>query len=115
VLDTARDLASGELVVDVGVDPVSLRETLSTRYGIGPGTAAHVTLRVLGDPDSWPTGDVALVAGARSLGVLDPGLPTATAHRRLAEHAARWAPWRSYAAVHLWNTAPPTTDGRPRR
>ncbi|MFD0485197.1 AlkA N-terminal domain-containing protein [Kineococcus sp. GCM10028916] len=115
VVSAARDLASGDLVVDVGVDPDVLRENLSARVGIGPWTAAHVAMRVLGDPDSWSTGDVALAAGARSLGLLDPGLPSATAHRRLTEHAARWAPWRSYAAMHLWTTDRWTTDGRPPR
>jgi AraC family transcriptional regulator of adaptative response / DNA-3-methyladenine glycosylase II len=106
VVGAARDLTSGELVVDVGIDVDVLRESLTARPGIGPWTAAYVAMRVLGDPDSWLTGDVALLAGARRASVVDPDLPGT--HRRLAEHAARWAPWRSYAAMHLW-----TTDGRP--
>lgn len=104
VTAAARDLATGELVVDVGVDAARLREDLLARPGIGPWTAGYVAMRVLGDPDSWLTGDVALVAGARGVGILDAELPTPTAHRRLAERAADWAPWRSYAALHLWNS-----------
>jgi AraC family transcriptional regulator, regulatory protein of adaptative response / DNA-3-methyladenine glycosylase II len=100
----ARDLAAGDLVVDVGTDPESLRESLVARPGIGPWTAAYVAMRVLGDPDSWLPTDVALVAGARALGLVAPEVPTRSAHRELAERAADWAPWRSYAVLHLWNS-----------
>ena len=31
-----------------------------------------------------------------------PGLPTVS--RRVAEHADRWRPWRSYAVMHLWRS-----------
>ncbi len=105
VRDAARDLASGELVVDVGADPDALRELLVARPGIGPWTAAYLAMRVLGDPDAWLTGDVALVAGARAAGALPADLPRAAAHRSLAVRARGWAPWRSYAAMHLWRVA----------
>jgi AraC family transcriptional regulator of adaptative response / DNA-3-methyladenine glycosylase II len=62
-------------------------------------------MRVLGDPDAWLDGDVALLAGARAVGVLDAGPAGPAAHRALAERAAAWAPWRSYAAMHLWQAA----------
>jgi AraC family transcriptional regulator of adaptative response / DNA-3-methyladenine glycosylase II len=42
--------------------------------------------------------------------MLDPDLTTSAAHRPLAERATRWAPWRSYAAMHLWN-APNLLEG----
>jgi len=114
VVATARDLANGELTIDVGTDPESLREQLVTRPGIGPWTAAYIAMRVLGDPDVWLAGDVALVAGATSLGVLDSGLAKPAAHRALGDHAAAWAPWRSYAAMHLWQVASlPQSTGSP--
>ncbi|GAA3886735.1 hypothetical protein GCM10022381_31040 [Leifsonia kafniensis] len=105
VVTTARALADSELCVDVGDDPESLRAQLVARSGIGPWTAAYVSMRVLGDPDAWLAGDVALIAGAIARGVLAPDLSKPAAHRALAEHAARWAPWRSYAAMHLWQAA----------
>ncbi|MFT2816317.1 DNA-3-methyladenine glycosylase 2 family protein [Leifsonia sp. A12D58] len=105
VVAAARALSDGELVVDVGADPEVLRERLVARPGIGPWTAAYISMRVLGDPDAWLHGDVALVAGAIAVGTLEPNLSKTGAHRTLAEKAAAWAPWRSYAALHLWQAA----------
>ncbi|WP_166844907.1 AlkA N-terminal domain-containing protein [Isoptericola sp. BMS4] len=106
VVDTARALADGELLVDVGAAPDALRDALVSRPGIGPWTAAYVAMRVLGDPDAWLDGDVALLAGAAAAGVdlsgVAPGASRAARSRALSAHAARWAPWRSYAAMHLW-------------
>jgi AraC family transcriptional regulator of adaptative response / DNA-3-methyladenine glycosylase II len=105
VLDTCRALADGSLAVHVGADAEQLRSDLVARPRIGPWTAAYVAMRVLGDPDAWLSGDVALVAGARAVGVLggEPSAPAA--HRVLADRAGAWAPWRSYAAMHLWQAA----------
>lgn len=102
VLATAHALADGELHVHVGADPEELRAQLVARPRIGPWTAAYIAMRVLGDPDAWLSGDVALVAGARAVGALDDDVPRAAAHRVLADRATFWAPWRSYAAMHLW-------------
>ncbi|NOV95812.1 AlkA N-terminal domain-containing protein [Isoptericola halotolerans] len=98
VTATARALADGALAVGVGADVATLRADLEARPGIGPWTSGYVALRVLGHPDTWLTGDVALRAGARTLGL--PDTP-----RALAERAATWAPWRSYAARHVWRAA----------
>ncbi|MWB99183.1 AlkA N-terminal domain-containing protein [Agromyces seonyuensis] len=108
VRNAAGALADGGLRVDVGADPETLRADLVARPGIGPWTAAYLALRVLGDPDAWLDGDVALVAGAKATGALDPDVPKAAAHRELAARAASWAPWRSYATMHLWQAALPT-------
>ena len=105
VIAAARDLASGELDVQAGSDPDTLRARLLSRPRIGPWTAAYIAMRVLGDSDAWLTGDVALVAGAKAAGVLEEGIGKAAAHRALADRAGDWAPWRSYAAMHLWQAA----------
>ena len=105
VLAAVRALAAGELDVQVGADPEVLRAELLARPGIGPWTAAYIALRVLGDPDAWLAGDVALVAGAKTAGLLKEGASKAAAHRELAARAAGWAPWRSYAGMHLWQAA----------
>lgn len=98
ILDVARRLATGELVVSAE----SPRDELSARLleipGIGPWTAGYVALRVTGAPDILLTTDVALRNGAAVLGL--PNDP-----RSLALHGETWAPWRSYASMHLWRAA----------
>ncbi|GEL97569.1 DNA-3-methyladenine glycosylase family protein [Cellulomonas terrae] len=70
------------------------REHLVALPGIGPWTADYLALRVLGDRDAMPVGDLVL---RRALGV-----GSAADVTRLAE---RWRPLRAYAAVHLWTSA----------
>ncbi len=105
ILATCRALADGELEVDVGSEGEVVRSALVARPGIGPWTAAYIAMRVLGDPDAWLSGDVAVLAGAGGAGAIAAGLPKAAAHRVLAKRAEAWAPWRSYATLHLWQAA----------
>ncbi|MFC8921063.1 AlkA N-terminal domain-containing protein [Cellulosimicrobium sp. NPDC057127] len=100
ILGAARALADGDLAVSPADDPAALRAALETLPGVGPWTSGYVTMRVLHDPDVLLDGDLALRAGARALGLPDD-------RRALVAHAERWAPWRSYAAMHLWRAAAP--------
>ncbi|RMB61177.1 DNA-3-methyladenine glycosylase 2 family protein [Tessaracoccus antarcticus] len=111
VVGAARAILDGDLDVHVGADRDTVGEQLVSLKGIGPWTAGYVAMRVLGDPDTWLPGDVALVAGARAAGILEVGVVKAAAHRALTERAAAWAPWRSHAVMHLWRagTAPAHT------
>ena len=105
VLGACRDLADGTLALSVGDDPDDLRRHLVSRPGIGPWTAGYVAQRVLGDPDVLMDGDVALLAGARNLGLVSADVPRPHQFKELARRGAAWAPWRSYAAMHLWRSA----------
>ena len=98
IVRTAEALASGELVISAADDRVSLETTLRARAGIGPWTAGYLAMRVLGSPDVLLTSDLALRQGAARLGL--PTTPGA-----LAARGAGWAPWRSYASMHLWSAA----------
>jgi AraC family transcriptional regulator of adaptative response / DNA-3-methyladenine glycosylase II len=98
IVTAAAALASGELVIDVGESRDELQTRLTALPGIGPWTAGYVAMRVLGSPDILLTGDLALRQGAARL-----GLPSDA--RSLAAHGATWAPWRSYAGMHLWRAA----------
>lgn len=98
-----RRMAGGELEIHAGLDPERLRESLLEQPRIGPWSASYIAMRVLGDPDMWPVGDVALLAGAKRLGIIPEDIPTSMGHRVLAEKAGEWAPWRSYAALHIWS------------
>jgi AraC family transcriptional regulator of adaptative response / DNA-3-methyladenine glycosylase II len=50
-------------------------------------------MRGLGDPDAFPSSDLGLLKAA---GVTSP--------RRLEAMAEAWRPWRSYAALYLWES-----------
>jgi AraC family transcriptional regulator of adaptative response / DNA-3-methyladenine glycosylase II len=88
-------LASGSVELDAGCDWDQTRRQLEALPGIGPWTAEMIAMRGLGDPDAFPLTDLGVRAAAELL-----GLPTAPA--LLAEHSARWRPWRAYATQHLW-------------
>ena len=105
VARVARLIADGELTLDVGDDTHELAARLAALPGLGPWTATYVAMRVTGTPDAWIPGDVALLAGARAADVVPADLPRPAAFRQLAAASDAWAPWRSYAAAHLWRAA----------
>lgn len=109
VVGASAAFADGSVDVHLGLDPDELRHRLAKLSRIGDWTAAYIAMRVLGDPDAWMLGDVALIAGAKNLELLDGNVSKAIQHRRLAERAAAWAPWRSYAAMHLWKASKETS------
>ncbi len=88
-------LADGSIVLDAGSDWERARQQLRQLPGIGSWTAEVIAMRGLGDPDAFPVTDLGLRVAARQLG-LPASLPM------LAQHSARWRPWRSYATQHLW-------------
>lgn len=98
IIGTAEALAEGRLVIDVGESREELERRLTALPGIGPWTAGYVAMRVLGSPDILLTSDLAIRQGAARLGL--PADP-----RALAERGAAWAPWRSYAGMHLWRAS----------
>ncbi|MGW9627907.1 DNA-3-methyladenine glycosylase 2 family protein [Microbacterium sp. NPDC055521] len=99
VTGAAAALADGALTLTVGDDAAAQRAALLAMPGIGPWTADYVRMRVIGDPDVFLPGDVAVRAGAVASGL--PGDPAS-----LTAWAARTAPWRSYLTAHLWRAVP---------
>ncbi|MDF2806385.1 MAG: DNA-3-methyladenine glycosylase [Cellulosimicrobium sp.] len=106
ILGVARALADGSLALSPADDPATQRAALEAMPGVGPWTSGYVAMRVLHDPDVLLDGDLALRAGAAALGLPDD-------RRALVAHAERWAPWRSYAAMHLWRAAAPRPSSAP--
>ncbi|MFT4123220.1 MAG: AlkA N-terminal domain-containing protein, partial [Microbacteriaceae bacterium] len=102
IVAIAERVADGRLRLDLGRSVAELRAELEAQPGIGPWTAGHVAMRVLGAPDVLLESDLALRAGARRLGLPD-------SPRGIRERASAWAPWRSYAGMHLWRA--PTMIG----
>lgn len=79
------------LVLDPAADLGLQRRLLLAIPGIGPWTADYLALRLLGDPDAFPAGDLVL---RRALG----GVTTAVAEAA----SQRWRPHRAHAAYLLW-------------
>ncbi len=93
------------VAMTAGASPQRLIDALCNLPGLGPWTAHYIAMRVLGWPDAFPPGDVAVLKALRLLQAGD--LPQATpAQARLAaeQQAQRWQPWRSYAVLRLWNS-----------
>ncbi|MGW4927636.1 DNA-3-methyladenine glycosylase 2 family protein [Agromyces sp. NPDC004153] len=99
IVDVARRLETGDLVVSADRERDELARDLLAVPGIGPWTAGYVSMRVTRAPDVLLTSDLVLRYGASAL-----GLPSDAG--ALAAEGARWAPWRSYASMHLWRAAP---------
>ena len=89
-------LATGELDLSIGADREKARAQMIGHHGIGPWTADYVLIRALRDPDVFLPTDLGVKHAALRIGL--PAEP-----RALAEHAQRWAPWRSSALFHLWS------------
>ncbi|MBX9470607.1 AlkA N-terminal domain-containing protein [Microcella sp.] len=103
----ASALASGELRLDVGLTSGELRSRLVDLDGVGPWTADYVTMRVLGSPDLLLSTDLVLLRTLRAR-------RAAQSAREAARLGEQWAPWRSYATLHLWRAAPPALSSRAR-
>ena len=99
IVGVAEALSSGELSLDVSAPVDEFRASLMALPGIGPWTAGYLAMRVLGNPDILLTSDLVILQSAAGLGL--PG-----SARELDAYGERWAPWRSYASMHLWRARP---------
>jgi AraC family transcriptional regulator of adaptative response / DNA-3-methyladenine glycosylase II len=91
IIALAREIADGRLTLKMGEDPQSTVRQLTAMRGIGAWTAQYIAMRALRWPDAFPKEDLAL---RKALG----GASAA----RAEEMSLAWRPWRSYAALHLW-------------
>ena len=93
--ETIRALARAVLEGRITFGSVSNVDEFQSRLrelpGIGDWTAQYIAMRALGDPDSFPAGDLGLL---RSAALRD--------QHELAGRAEVWRPWRAYAAMYLW-------------
>lgn len=99
IIGTAEAICRGDLVLDLGMPVGEFTGRLVSMPGIGPWTAGYVAMRVLGNPDVLLNTDLVMLQSARALGL--PGSASG-----LAAYGTRWAPWRSYAGLHLWRARP---------
>ena len=83
----AQALATGEVDLDGKGSGAEKRQALLALPGIGPWTADGIALRALGEPDILLTTDLVIRRELVARGVTD---------------TSGWAPFRSYATIHLW-------------
>jgi DNA-3-methyladenine glycosylase II len=97
----AAALVTGALDLDAldGLDDDSVHRSLQAIPGIGPWTSTIYLLMVLGRPDVWPVGDIAL---AESVGQVK-GLGRRPNAAEMAGLGESWRPWRSVAARLFWH------------
>jgi len=97
----AGEILSGSLDLDGlnHLDDAEVMKVLTSLTGIGPWTAGIYLLMVMGRPDVWPRGDLALLLAMRDVKELD-GKP---GNEDAAVIAEGWRPWRSVAARILWH------------
>lgn len=94
VVDRSLDLDGLDELEDDAV-----HEALQAIPGIGPWTSTIYLLMVLGRPDVWPVGDIALAESVGQVKRLGRR-PDAVEMARLGD---AWRPWRSVAARLFWH------------
>lgn len=97
----ATAVVDGRVSLEPGVEPAQTVAALCAIDGVGDWTAQYIAMRALGWPDAFPATDYAL---RKVLGIERNG--------EMLRHAAQWAPWRAYAAMHLWRQYQDMQDRR---
>lgn len=95
----ARSVCRGEISFEQFNDPEILLKKLLDIPGIGNWTVQYVAMRVLREPDAFPPENLGWI---RALGLRKAA--------DLEDRSRAWRPWRSYAAMHLWNMANERTE-----
>ncbi len=89
----AQACARGEIDFGLPARPEAEMEKLMQIRGIGGWTANYIAMRAMEWPDAFLETDIGIKKAL-------PGY----APKELLALAEAWRPWRSYAAVNLWNT-----------
>ena len=100
----ARAVHEHRIRFDQIADGGALLARLREIPGIAKAIEQHVVMRVLRDPDAFPSADPVLrrMMGKRSA-------------RELEDYSAVWRPWRAYAAMQLWQKWDDARSKAPKR
>lgn len=96
----AEAMQQGTIRLGPGADPEREMANLATLPGFGPWTVQYLAMRALGWPDAFPHTDYGVKKALASLPAGD-----------IQAWAQKWAPWRSYATMSLWNHLTETRTG----
>jgi DNA-3-methyladenine glycosylase II len=94
----ARAFAAGDFEENLQLSDAELYHRLTGISGIGPWTASIYLLMTRRAADAWPAADLALQHAAKDL----LGLGERPSSRRMVVLAEAWRPYRSAAALLLW-------------
>ncbi|WP_394778039.1 AlkA N-terminal domain-containing protein [Undibacterium sp.] len=98
IRNLAQFAAEGGLQMPAGISLEDAVARLKTVAGVGEWTAQYIALRALRFADAFPAGDLALQKAA----AVAP--ETRLTEKQLLARAHPWSPWRSYAALLLWQS-----------
>lgn len=101
VRNLAAFAAAGGLQKAAGQTLQSAVASLKTVAGVGEWTAQYIAMRALRHADAFPAGDLGLQKA------LAEAPQTRLSEKQLLQRAAAWSPWRSYAALLLWQSLTP--------
>ncbi|MBE7381197.1 MAG: DNA-3-methyladenine glycosylase 2 family protein [Leptolyngbya sp. SIO1E4] len=97
-----RAIAAATLAGELDADVLGRLETgdrtqrLTAIWGVGQWTADMINIFYFGDPDIWPEGDTTARKTLERL---------TSPRRKTIRTAARFAPYRSYLALYMWQQA----------
>jgi AraC family transcriptional regulator of adaptative response / DNA-3-methyladenine glycosylase II len=98
IQNLARFSLEGGLQPQLEASQAQMVAHLKTVVGIGEWTAQYIALRALRYPDAFPAGDLGLQKAA----AIAP--ETRMTEKQLLARSQAWSPWRSYAALLLWQS-----------
>jgi AraC family transcriptional regulator of adaptative response / DNA-3-methyladenine glycosylase II len=93
ILALAGAVVGGRLALDPAADAEVTMARLIELPGVGEWTAQYIGMRALAWPDAFPHTDLAIRKAMNE-----------TRPKPMLETAEAWRPWRSYAAMHLWES-----------
>ena len=96
----ARAVIGGDVSFDTSQDPEDFRDSMLAIRGIGDWTAQYIAMRALKNPDAFPASDLGL------LRAFDDEYGERLRPAALEQLSQSWRPWRAYAALLLWSSAP---------
>lgn len=102
LIGTARLVAEGQLPLDrlAAASATRIEQELLAVRGLGPWSASYLMMRSFGFEDCVPVGDSGLVRGLMKL----YGLPARPDVEETQDLMRPFAPYRSWATFHLWQS-----------
>lgn len=102
LIGTSRRIAAGDLAIErpAWTPATRIEQELLAVRGLGPWSVQYLLMRAYGFEDCVPVGDAGLTRALQSV----YGLPARPGPAETLARMAPFAPYRSWAAFHLWES-----------